>query len=78
MHVCGVDGDLLHDGSTHLRIGLVLADIVHHLPDRSNHHIRTVDHDMMAAAAAMMRRLCGDRDFRLSRSLFQIGCAAMS
>jgi hypothetical protein len=43
--------DLLHDSSPHLRIGLVLPDIVHHLPDRSNHHIRTVDIYMVPAAA---------------------------
>src|SRR5579872_1104747 len=44
--------DLLHDSSPHLRIGLVLPDIVYHLPDGGNHHIRTVDHYMMPAAAS--------------------------
>src|ERR1700730_11162463 len=56
--------DLLHDRSPHLRIGLVLADIVHHLPDRSNHHIRAVDMYMMPAAA-------GDDATALRRQRFQ-------
>src|ERR1700686_3933860 len=56
--------DLLHDSSPHLRIGLVLPDIVHHLPDSSNHHIRTVDIYMVPAAA-------GDDATALRRQRFQ-------